>query len=372
MPSDHRLPSIGNYDWFEKYLVAFVAQITHHMPADEREKILEHARAIQSTLGPLSQLRAMGRCEPVPEQRLLPSDQTAHLKFEGNWQTLAADFFADTFGRFGLDTVSTISEATFHAYALGSAFGAESIFYRGEHHFGHPLKSRAERHIPDGTGQEPGLTQDELRELRRFQSDVRKDKVLARELRARAWCLPRRNDPIWLPIMQHYDEQFGTRLLDITSSIYSGLYFACVDWGGDTDESLDGVLYAFFSGSGTGAMIRGSYFDRKTDEYDSDWDDLAPQSVVDSFRDWQAPEYFRLYKSSSANPREVAQDGWFLVRGALKGSPKFGQGFKFRVPGTAKPNLAIQLWMAGYTPERMVRGSKGRIAHQVLKKNLGL
>lgn len=46
--------------------------------------------------------------------------------------------------------------------------------------------------------------------------------------------------------MQHHNEKFGTRLLDITSSIYTGLYFACIGWKGEIDSVNDGILYSFY------------------------------------------------------------------------------------------------------------------------------
>lgn len=216
------------------------------------------------------------------------------------------------------------------------------MFYRGEHHYGYPLKSRAERHMSVSSGHGAGLSTHEIQELRRFQREVKRSKFLKKQIKGKGLFLPRRNHPAWLPIMQHYDEEFGTRLLDISSSIYTGLYFACISWDGYIDTKHDGILYLFLRG-GVGLTARGFYYDREPDDFDPEFDDVAPRVVTKSFYDWEHPDFFRIYKSSSASPREIAQDGWFLVRGDLENPPQFGQGFKFRIPAGAKERIARQL-----------------------------
>jgi hypothetical protein len=170
--------------------------------------------------------------------------------------------------------------------------------------------------------------------------------------------------------MQHYDEEFGTRMLDISSSIFAGLYFASVGWDGEIDTNHDGILYLFMRG--TGLTARGYYYDQRSPDFDVEIDELAPKNLKSSFVDWPHPEYFRIYKSSTSSPRELAQDGWFLVRGVLNPKPQFGQGFKFKVPAAAKAQIAKQLWISGYTPERMVRGQKGYDAKTRLAETLGM
>ena len=164
----------------------------------------------------------------------------------------------------------------------------------------------------------------ELDEIDRFQNDVRRTSVLSKEIRNGALFLPCRSDPRWLPLMQHYDEEFGTRMLDISSSIFAGLYFASVGWDGEIDTNHDGILYLFMRG--TGLTARGYYYDQRSPDFDVEIDELAPKNLKSSFVDWPHPEYFRIYKSSTSSPRELAQDGWFLVRGVLNPKPQFGQG----------------------------------------------
>lgn len=45
--------------------------------------------------------------------------------------------------------------------------------------------------------------------------------------------------------MQHYDDNYGTRMIDVTTSLYCALFFASADWDGTVDSSVDGKLYMF-------------------------------------------------------------------------------------------------------------------------------
>jgi hypothetical protein len=70
--------------------------------------------------------------------------------------------------------------------------------------------------------------------------------------------------------------------------------------------------------------------------------------------------------------RELAQDGLFLVQGDFQPSPQFGgtESFKICIPHWAKARIIEELWLAGYTPERIVRGVMGKRAAEVSKKQL--
>lgn len=367
-------PTKGNAEWFRKYLAGFLAKTTHDVPDNLREQVFEQARLLQGALLPLSNLDLLKRFDEPAHKLVLPDDNSAYMKHEGNWQDIVAEHMASNFGKYGMDTVSSVQEAVTYSYTLADIFNTKQIFFRGEPRYGNSLRSRVERKMgayPSGHG--PGLTDEEIQGLRRFQWEVERDEFLKSEIQGNSNGLPHPNDPIWLPIAQHYDESFGTRLLDISSSIYTGLYFACVDWKGIVDTNVDGILYLFLRGGGGGGLIaRGYYFDKKTEEFDDSFDEMAPSDLTQSFRDWRHPEYFRIYKSSSASPREIAHDGWFLVRGDLEQEPHFGQGFKFRIPAEAKIRIAKQLWMTGYTPERMVRGPNGLNARQALRDYLSI
>jgi hypothetical protein len=169
--------------------------------------------------------------------------------------------------------------------------------------------------------------------------------------------IPDRNDPEWWAIMQHYDETHGTRMIDITSSIFCALYFACANWDGTVDESVDGRLYFF-----------------PTPGWRSDTDEEDPREYsVDRYFDIQlAPEFLRFRHSSSRNDRLVSQDGYFLWQARYDQPLVLPQSFSFRVDRSAKRSILLELYSIGYTAERIVRGKKGRQAHENLCKLLGV
>ena len=368
---ERTIPTKGNLDWFQKYLNAFIAKVLHEVPSAHKESIFIQARQLQSTLYPLSQLDTLERFSQVPQKLILPNDETANMEYNESWTNIVFEKIVSNFGQYGNQTVSSIEEAVCYSYTLAELFSSHQLFYRGEHHYGYALKSRAERNMDQSIDNNIGLTAREIEELYRFQREAKRSKFIKKEIKGKGFFLPNKNDPVWLPIMQHYDEEFGTRLLDISSSIYTGLYFSCIDWNGEVDTTQDGILYLFLRG-GTGLTARGFYYDRKPDDFDPSFDDIAPKDIRKSFNNWEHPEYFRIYKSSSTSPREIAQDGWFLIRGDLNKPSQFGQGFKFRIPASAKLRIAKQLWLTGYTPERMVHGEKGIQARKRLGEILNM
>lgn len=364
-----RPPTSGTTEFLSQYLTAFLAHLLQDTPEEIKEEVFKEAQKINEIRSTFPQLQKLGRIAEVEPKFLLPKDETAHMEVNAGWHGLALESFVDDFGRYGSDAVSGIAEATFYAIALATTFGANNLFFRGEPQYGYFLKSRAERNMAASEGEEAGLTQREIDELRRFQCEVKSSESLIKSI-GKNGSLPPEESPLWLPIMQHYDNSFGTRLLDISSSIYTGLYFACVGWDGGIDTEHDGILYSFSIGS-NGLIFSGFYYDEKPENFDNESDNIAPEFVENSFKDWDHPEILRLYRSSSTSDREMAQDGYFLVKGSLKEGYGFGQGFKYRIPAKVKCKIAKELWLVGYTPERMVRGPIGRDAHKKLAEELG-
>lgn len=365
-------PTIGNLDWLGRYIHAFTAKLHHEIPPEQKNQVYDLSGQLTRALLSLSQLKHFNRFTDIPDKKSLPEDKTSHLEYNAPWEISTFEIIASNFGKHGTGTVSCLEEAVCYAHALASLFESSRIFYRGEDHYGHELKSRAERHMQKDEISNLGITKNEIDELRRFQNEVESCEDLKNEIIGNNNPIPRKNSPVWLPIMQHYDEAFGTRLLDISTSIYTGLYFSCISWDGNINSSKDGIIYVFLFGGHSAPQVRGIYYDTRPEDFDNEFDDLAPTDVTQSFINWEAPEYYRIYKSSSSSPREIAQDGWFLVRGSLNAPSKFGNGFKFRVPADAKKCIAKQLWLNGYTPERMVRGQKGKAARRQLQSILGI
>lgn len=365
------LPTKGNKDWYFRYLNALTAKILHQYPENQKQSIFALTRELKKSLSTIVQLERFDRFSEIPEPRKLSNDESAHVEFNSSWMDITFENIATNFGRYGTETISSVEEAVCYSFSLAKIFNSNRIFFRGEHKFGYKLQSRAERFMTEEEKDCVGISQRELNELRRFQDEAKKDQFIKDEIKGRGMELPKDNSPEWLPIMQHYDDNFGTRLLDITTSIYTALYFACIDWNGEIDSSTDGLLYFFTQGS-SGMLIKGYYYDVFPSDFDNDYDDIAPSDVRKSFEDWEQTKYFRVYKSSFASPREIAQDGLFLVKGNLIEEPQFGQGFKFRIPANAKTDIAKQLWISGYTPERILRGTKGIESKINLSKILGI
>lgn len=363
-----RKPTKGTVEFFAQYIDAFIAHVQTDHSAQIRPQLTDEVNKLNTAKGAFGRLEQLGQIVDIAPPLKLDVDETPMANVNHGWHRLAIEHFADGFGRYGMDAVGGIADAALYANALATAFGTHSIYYRGENRYGHALISRAERELEADDGQVAGLTGRELEELRRFQGDVTNSPDEYPAISSDT-ALQDLNHPRWLPVMQHYDEEFGTRLLDLTTSIFAGLYFACVAWDGSIKHEIDGVLYVFFRGNG-GLIARGYYYDERPENLDSEMDDVAPTSVEDSFKDWKHPEVHRVYRSSTMSERELAQDGLFLVKGSLADGPGFGQGFKFRVPAEAKEEIARELWRAGYTPKRIVRGPKGESAHLVLAERL--
>lgn len=355
----------GNIEFLSALMDAYQSQMLHDVDDAKKKSTFAEVSKFRSSKNCFHGLEELGQILPQIERPNAGKDETAYVSFTNGWETIAFEKMAREFGRFGAGTISSLAELLLYTNALALPLGAKNVFYRGEHHYGYKLQSRAQRNMADGDGVEPGITGKELEELHRFQKEFRAD--IPYDFQS-AKELPDNSDPMWLPIMQHYDEKFGTRMIDITSSPFAGLYFACVSWDGNIASEKDGLVYSFYLG---GAMrVRGSYFDMIPDKYD-EWDELPVENVKDSFKSWKSPEYWRIYQSSFGSPREIAQDGWFLLQGALTDKVGFGQGFKFRIPGEVKKEIAKELWLAGYTPSRMVRGPIGKEAHKNLGAALG-
>jgi hypothetical protein len=294
----------------------------------------------------------MGLVVTTPEPQRLDPDESPFTETVGGWESLFLSDLA-TWGSAGFGAASSVAEALMIANAIALAWGTDEVFYRGEHRYGHRLLSRAERKLGSEDLVSSGISPRELEELRRFQSETLGNEGVVAEIFGDS--APDTNDPAWLTVMQHYDSSFGTRLLDLTRSIFAGLHFATISWGGQILEDIDGVLYVF--------MREGAPW--RTDSYELLSHPRGSGGLENAYEGWPHPEYHRLYLSHlTANPRELAQDGVFLVRGDISRPPRFGQGLKIRIPGSAKNRIARELWFSGYTPNRIVRGTRGREAHR--------
>jgi len=305
--------------------------------------------------------------KPLIDSKGNSADQTSFMEPKP-WTQAVAEDMAVTLGRGGSGAIVSIAEALLVVNSLGHIHGTDKIYYRGEHKYGYELKSRAQRILDAENGGKiestNGITDREIEELRRFQDQVKADPNLISEASFRN-ILPEDNSPEWLPIMQHYDEKFGTRLLDITSSVFSGIHFACIDWNGNIDFDTDGILYVFLG--------HGRYYQTQpTGTLNDEISEFVPDHVEDSFKGWRCPDYLHHYASTQSSLREIAQDGHFFVQSDLSLPFTIGAKgqFKICIPHWAKPRLIQELWFAGFTPEKMVRGPKGMTAAKIAESQL--
>lgn len=361
----------GNID----FAIAYQNSILTHfdnpvLETKKSQEALVYRQALQSAVSNYCQLQELMLTKPIPPRETCKdksgqSQDNSSFIEPSPYSLIIEEDIAQSFGRAGRGAVTTVAEALQVVNSLARPHQAERIYYRGEHRYGYALKSRAQRTMEVETGESlqnaSGITEREIKELRRFQDDVKKDPIFQSEIIG-SDRLPDDDDPEWLPIMQHYDEKFGTRLLDITSSIYTALHFACIDWNGNIDFETDGLLYIIFG--------HGRYYKYElTGDFDDEISEFVPKKVSDAFKNWKHPEFTHHFRSNQYSRREMAQDGFFLVQGDIGAKPSFGgkAHFKICIPWWAKARIIEELWFAGYTPERIIRGSKGETAAKQAK-----
>ena len=279
-----RKPTIGTLEFFSEYIDSFIAHATTDWNETKKASITAELNKLNTAKGAFGSLHALGQIEEVSPAKTLEQDETALQAMNPGWHKLAMEHLVDSFGRYGMDCVGSAAEAVMYANALGGRFATQELFYRGEHQYGYELRSKAERKISDKKLGEQGITDEEIDQLRRFQKEVAADPEKYASI-GKDEVLADLNHPRWLPVMQHYDDTFGTRLLDISSSIMAGLYFGTVSWAGDINENVDGILYVLLGGN-PGMTVRGSYFEEEPEQFDPDYHDVAPKSIEDSFKDW--------------------------------------------------------------------------------------
>lgn len=230
------------------------------------------------------------------------------------------------------------------------------VFFRGEHMFGWDLKSRAGRSlVVDWTSENPhNVTSHELQTLRNFQARCGDDAVLRRTVFGDDGKLLAADHSGWWSLMQHYDEVNGTRLIDVTTSLYCALYFASANWDGTVDESVDGKLYMFPCQPGRGETESP---DRRAGELIGS-EDASHRSALDYFRIEKHLEIPRFRVSPARNDRALSQDGYFVWQPYFDRALTPLQLFPFRVHRDFKRSIVKELAAMGYTRDRIL--SNGR------------
>lgn len=323
-------------------------------------------RELGAGLGALHKISHTGKAPLQP----IPAGSTGN--YVDNWLNLAIKELND-FNKHGSHYVTSCSEALLKVHGVtniwhGNPANRKRIYFRGEHHYGYPLVSRLGRNKSAAQSNTPtGATNFELQLLSNFQAQVLRDDALRSDVFGAQEPL-NKDHPDWWAIMQHFDQSFGTRMLDVTSSIFCALYFACAGWNGDVDVDKDGCLYVFPQLSVRGATPNPNMINGKL----NDTNDRQMNSAQSYFTIEGSLETARFRKTSHRNDREVAQDGYFVWQPKFWEPMQLGQSFTIRVARDSKMDILRELYSIGYTADRIVRGAAGRAAQVNLAKTLSL
>jgi hypothetical protein len=289
--------------------------------------------------------------EPVPEKASLTDDESPVPEIPSGWLDIIQHQIFDL-NRFGTNVITSCAEAIVKCHGLKRGFDnfCTPMFFRGEHRFGWPLLPKFARQREVKAHDVKKITDEEIQSMENFQNRVSSCPDLKREIFGERDLMPPSN-AAWWSIKQHYDETDGTRMLDLTTSLFCALYFGCADWDGSVDETVDGRLYFFPQQPGRddnpnpnrrkGILVDGE------DQRQNDWKDYF------TIEDGDDLPRFRI--SQTPNDRVVSQDGYFIWQPDFaKPVVPFGQNFSFRIHREAKKDMLAELAAAGYTRKRIL------------------
>jgi hypothetical protein len=318
--------------------------------------------AISSALGALSHYAVTHATAPAPS---LPPNAT---RLVNNWLNLALRE-VESLNIEGNDAICSVTEAHWKTHGIMNWWhqnNRDRFFFRGEHHSNWNLESSAGR---NGLNHDPSnlltVTSGEISALRVFQNRVRADKQLFDSVFPDGCMLPL-DSADWWALMQHYNS--GTRLIDITSSVFCALFFACADWTGSVDTTVDGAIYLFPEAAWREAVLQPTIIAGQnvgsTDQFHD--------SVLHYFDLDAHPIIVRFRESLYRNDRLLAQDGYFLWQPQFDNRLNLRQIFKFRVPAARKIHVLRELYSIGYTAKRLIRGTQGDNAHLIVCRTIGV
>lgn len=141
-------------------------------------------------------------------------------------------------------------------------------------------------------------------------------------------------------------------MLDVTTSIFCALYFACADWDGAVDESVDGKLYMFPYQPGRGDTPTPDRF-RGMGAITGPEDQMQT-SLEEYFTVEGSLDFPRFRTAIYRNDRALAQDGYFVWQPMFTSPLKTTQIFPFRVYRNAKREIIAELASIGYTRDRIL------------------
>lgn len=308
---------------------------------------------------------------PYPEQ---------HYANQDGWlQLILNELF--TFNAEGSAYITSVTECIIKTLGLinthHQAFHRDLAYYRGHVDASWEIVSSIGRKIspddiPDDRNQ---VSRFELNALRSWQDKVFSSDGLQQDIFSEQ---PTYNseDPRWWALKQHYDSDphtGGTRLIDWTSSPLAGLYFACIDWDGSINDSIDGGLYVAMTGAGR--RFASEQYLEGIDRNNVDFYDKAGNTVENYFTLDRFTSYPRTVITEHESTRQLSQDGHFIFTSEFeKPISEWGgaKPFFFVIPGSYKENIARELFSLGYTPRKIVRGRAGEGAHNNLMAQLNI
>ena len=285
-----------------------------------------------------------------------------------NWMDLVLHYVKE-FNKYGNCYISSCGEALLKTLGIKSFMNKGSnlkpVFFRGEHIYGWELIPRIVRNLglKHSESNPFDATSEELEHLKRFQK-----KYTNSNIRRIFQTRKKRENPNWWSLMAHYDDEVGTRMIDITSSIFCALYFACVDWDGTINTDEDGCLYFLWNNNwradtDTPEIRKGEIIGPK---------DQKQHSTNEYFSVQDHQTIVRFRESPASNERLVYQDGFFLWWPNFSDPLDLGQHHIFRIHKDSKMSILRELYSIGYTANRIVRGEKGKESHRKVCAQLGV
>lgn len=266
------------------------------------------------------------------------------------------------------DAFTSVADATVKATAhlaplTSSTQGHGRYAFRGQENITWPLISRKGREVrtllekdqwavPTNPGRVTSVETDALSAFKSSWPPDDVDKLDNIDL------LPA-DDAAWWGRMQHYDTGAGTRLVDVTSSLFFGLLFACVRWSdgtiADATDDEDGIVYVFYES--------GNY---QVDDFAL----RAPANTTDFFNSQYHGVGYMAFNPPH-NERSKAQGGCYLWWPRFW-EPRTEDLHYFRIPKEAKRRIARELLAFGVGPKEAVRGRKGLENESRLRADLGM
>lgn len=299
-------------------------------------------------------ISAIHRLQKIEKTENIPPSE--HFQVTEQWTDLMLDDLF-SFNKMGAEYICSITEATIKVNGLKKKLSHTSnypMFFRGEHIFGWDLISRLGRKYQMNWDEVDSktVTPLELELLEKFQSKVKSDEILKKRIFGDSPIISD-DDVGWWSIMQHYDEENGTRMIDVSSSLYSALYFACVDWDGSIDIENDGKLYMFPTPLGRTETNTPDMFKEQVIGSEDKIETMV-ETYFDVKSSFDVPR-FRV--SPVMNNRALSQDGYFVWQSYFDkkiNTDYLGNHFPFRVHRDYKKSIIKELEAIGYTRDRIL------------------